>query len=96
MLEPPALVQKHPTPLWDGVVRVGSLCLNHPEGVLARGGSSTANLFEPHETHQHRASKVCRVLKHSFRVVQAQRTYTNHTLTVLKVCRALVCRVLLH
>ena len=51
------------------------------------GGSSTANLHEP---HHHSFSKVCRVLKHSFRVVQAQRTYTNHTSTVLKVCRALV------
>ena len=51
------------------------------------GGSSTANLHEP---HQHRSSKVCRVLMHEFRVVQAQRTYTNHTITVLKVCRALV------
>ena len=42
------------------------------------------------EPHHHSYSKVCRVLMHSFRVVQAQRTYTNHTITVLKVCRALV------
>ena len=26
-------VHKHPTHLWDGVVRVGSMCLNHPEVV---------------------------------------------------------------
>ena len=32
-LNHPELVQKHPTPLWKGVVRVGSLCLNHPEVV---------------------------------------------------------------
>ena len=32
-LNHPELVQKHPTPLWEGVVRVGSLCLNHPEVV---------------------------------------------------------------
>ena len=51
------------------------------------GGSSTSNLHEP---HHHRSSKVCRVLLHEFRVVQAQRTYTNHTITVSKVCRALV------
>ena len=31
------------------------------------GGSSTANLHEP---HPHRSSKVCRVLKHKFRVVR--------------------------
>ena len=59
---------------------------NHTSTELARcvgcfctrsGGSSTSNLHEPHQ--------------HSFsRVVQAQRTYTNHTITVLKVCRALV------
>ena len=41
------------------------------------GGSSTSNLHEP---HPHSSSKVCRVLLHEFRVVQAQRTYTNHTI----------------
>ena len=30
MLEPPELVHKH----CEGVVRVGALCLNHPELVL--------------------------------------------------------------
>ena len=32
-LNHPDLVPKHPTPLWAGVVLVGSLCLNHPEVV---------------------------------------------------------------
>ena len=77
-------------------------CTNHTITELARcvgcfctssGGSSTSNLHEP---HQHSSSKVCRVLLHEFRVVQAQRTYTNHTITVSKVCRALVLRTVLH
>ena len=52
------------------------------------GGSSTANLHEP---HHHRASKVCRVLRALVRVVQAQRTYTNHTITVLARCVGCLC-----
>ena len=32
-LNHPDLVQKHPTPLWAGVVRVGSKCLNNPDFV---------------------------------------------------------------
>ena len=32
---------------------------------------------------QHRASKVCRVLLHYVGVVQAHRTYTNHTISEL-------------
>ena len=59
-LNHPDLVHKHPTPLWDGVVRVGSLCLNHPE-VVVQAQRTSSNLHEP---HHHRASKVCRVLMH--------------------------------
>ena len=113
----PALVPKHPTPLWDGVVRVGSLCLNHPEVGLARGGSSTANLSEPKNPItlestkglvvclkvisrdsftfvRKRASKVSRVLLHKSGVVQAQRTSSNlhepHQHRASKVCRVLL------
>ena len=62
-LNHPDLVHKHPTPLWDGVVRVGSMCLNHPEVVTlllagecmqglearakARGGGQGDNLYTP-------------------------------------------------
>ena len=52
------------------------------------GGSSTSNLHEP---HHHSSSKVCRVLLHAFRVVQAQRTYTNHTITELARCVGCLC-----
>ena len=52
------------------------------------GGSSTANLHEP---HHHRASKVCRVFLHEFGVVQAQRTNTNHTITELARCVGCFC-----
>ena len=55
------------------------------------GGSSTSNL---HETHQHRDSKVCRVLLLSFGVVHAQRTSANlhepHHHRASKVCRVLL------
>ena len=61
--------------------------------VSDRATSCTANLIEPHETHQHRASKVCRVLKHSFGVVEAHRTSSNlhapHHHRASKVCRVL-------
>ena len=44
------------------------------------------------ETHHHRASTVCRVLLHYFGVVQAPRTYTNHTiLTITELARCEGC-----
>ena len=52
------------------------------------GGSSTSNLHEP---HHHCSSKVCRVLLHEFRVVQAPRTDTNHTITALARCVGCFC-----
>ena len=54
---------------------LGCLC-------TSSGGSSTSNL---HETHQHRASKVCRVLLHEVRG-EPPRTYTLNTLTELARC----------
>ena len=56
---------------------------------IVRGGSSTANLHEP---HHHKV--VCRVLMHSFGVVQAHRTSSNlhdpHHHRASKVCRVLM------
>ena len=70
---------------------------------LERGGSSTANLIEPHETHQHRASKVfCGgvfpVGSLRFAVLQQPRTTTltssnlhePHQQRASKVCRVLM------
>ena len=72
----PALVQKHPTPLWDGVVRVGSLCLNHPEGVV-RVGSRRFAVLEPPRSR----------FKHS----EPLRTYRKHTTTERARCVGCFC-----
>ena len=47
---------------------------------LAHQSSGALILSKPLEPHDYRDSKVCRVLKHQFGVVQHYRTFTRHTI----------------